>query len=153
MHVIENVARKMDMRENKETRLENTNKSIQIQSQSINIQQNLERSNDVHCMVRDCMANPRGSVVDTALLMGKVGSPITVPVLKNTSGLVQAATARRIWVVRKDSPTWYAARMIISTEPLYCRLWYLTVHPAKPFSRDKLEIDPLISIFSINEMG
>lgn len=114
MHVIENVARKMDMRENKETRLENTNKSIQIQSQSINIQQNLERSNDVHCMVRDCMANPRGSVVDTAPLMGKVGSPITVPALKNTSGLVQAATARRIWVVRKDSPTWYAARMIIS---------------------------------------
>jgi hypothetical protein len=29
--------------------------------------------------------------------------------LKNTSGLVHVATARLMWIVRNDKPTWYAA--------------------------------------------
>lgn len=51
------------------------------------------------------MASPMGSVEGTALLTGRVGSPIMVPALKNTSGLVHAAIARRMWVVKKESPT------------------------------------------------
>jgi len=53
------------------------------------------------------IANPRGSV-GARLLARRIESPVAplTPAPKKTSGLVQAATARRMWVVMKESPTW-----------------------------------------------
>jgi hypothetical protein len=44
----------------------------------------------------------------SAVLLEPAASPLTLAP-KNTSGLVQAATARRIWLVKNVNPTWYAA--------------------------------------------
>jgi hypothetical protein len=57
--------------------------------------------------VRLSIARPSGSF---ATLEG--GAAVCSPIIvrpKNTSGEVHAATARRIWFVRNDRPTWYAA--------------------------------------------
>ncbi len=58
-------------------------------------------------IVRFSIARPRGSL---ATLEGgaAVCSPIMMR-LKKTSGEVHAATARRMWFVRKERPIWYAA--------------------------------------------
>ena len=58
-------------------------------------------------IVRFSMARPRGSL---ATLEG--GAAVCSPIMirpKKTSGEVHAATARRMWFVRNERPTWYAA--------------------------------------------
>ena len=52
------------------------------------------------------IASPSGSFVAAAYACACCGLS-WLP--KKTSGLVQAATARRMCVVRNDKPTWYAA--------------------------------------------
>ena len=80
---------------------------------------------------------------------------------KKTSGLVQAATARRMWVVRKDRPTWYAAAwngcpksihtsVILRNKGIYES--DLTVHPAETFSRDHLEVNALVAVLGVHQM-
>jgi hypothetical protein len=57
--------------------------------------------------VRLSIARPSGSL---AMLEG--GAAVCSPIIvrpKKTSGEVHAATARRIWFVRNERPTWYAA--------------------------------------------
>ena len=57
--------------------------------------------------VRLSIARPRGSL---AKIEG--GAAVCSPIIvrpKKTSGEVHAATARRMWFVRNDRPTWYAA--------------------------------------------
>lgn len=57
--------------------------------------------------VRLSIASPRGSL---AIIEG--GAAVCSPIIvrpKKTSGEVHAATARRMWFVRNERPTWYAA--------------------------------------------
>ena len=63
----------------------------------------------IYCMVRACMAMPNGSLVLAAVSGGTASSPMRVEARKNTSGLVHVAIARRMWVVKNERPTWYAA--------------------------------------------
>ena len=54
--------------------------------------------------VRLSIARPRGS-----LTMLEGGAAVCSPIImrpKKTSGEVQAATARRMWLVRNERPTW-----------------------------------------------
>lgn len=52
------------------------------------------------------MANPRGS---DGVRRADSATPLTLAP-KKTSGLVQAAIARRMCEVRNERPTWYAAK-------------------------------------------
>jgi hypothetical protein len=102
--------------------------------------------------VRLSIASPRGSL---AMLEG--GAAVCSPIIvrpKNTSGEVHAATARRMWFVRNERPTWYAAKDAIWVSPGWGgrKERRRTVHPAKPFAGYHLEIDALIAVFGINEV-
>lgn len=60
-------------------------------------------------MARLSMANPKGSA--SGLYLDLSTDAVAAPP-KKISGLVHAATARRICMVRKDRPTWYAAAKV-----------------------------------------
>jgi len=65
------------------------------------------RPDSVGEIVRFSIARPRGSL---ATLEG--GAAVCSPIIvrpKKTSGDVHAATARRMWLVRNERPTWYVA--------------------------------------------
>ena len=68
-------------------------------------------------MVSASIARPSASVLPISLIWF-IAASAELPRPKNTSGLVHAATARRMCVVRKDSPTWYAAEQFIQTHTL-----------------------------------
>jgi hypothetical protein len=102
--------------------------------------------------MRLSIARPSGSL---AILEG--GAAVCSPIIvrpKKTSGEVHAATARRMWFVRNESPTWYAAAQ--RGVSLRCCEWrggvQRTVHPAESFAGDHLEVDALIAVLGVDEV-
>ena len=87
------------------------------------------------------------------------GAAVCSPIIvrpKKTSGDVHAATARRMWFVRNESPTWYAAAIVGWKSERGCvcgrGMGARTVHPAESFARDHLKVDALITVFGVDEM-
>jgi len=108
--------------------------------------------------MRLSIASPSGSL---ATLEG--GAAVCSPIIvrpKKTSGEVHAATARRMWFVRNESPTWYAAasaeggRVSYSADGADGRggAGGRTIHPAKSFAGDHLEVDALIAVLGVDEV-
>lgn len=71
---------------------------------------------------------------------------------KNTSGEVHVETARRMCVVRKDSPTWYAAGERIESALDHLEAAGRTIHPPKALPRDHLEVDALVPVLRVDEV-